>query len=358
MNIGILTLPLHINYGGILQAYALQTVLEHMGHEAYLISVLRRDCNGKGLLSKISSPLYLLKSYLNWKNKNLITNKFIRKYIKSKTYVYFCDIKSSDFDAIIVGSDQIWRSLFVPYIEDAFLNFTEGWNIKRIAYAVSFGSDIWDYNEKQTRNCMELIKRFDAVSLRESTGVELCKKYLKYDSNLVIDPTMLLDSDIYISLIKPNRLKTNQKQALFSYIIANTKNEQRTIEFFKKENKFDMKTIVLPDYHSNKRSQPTVNDWIQSIYYADYIYTDSFHCAVFSILFKKKFVIVDASNGSTRLKNLINMLNLSHEYIVDETTSPIDTLKTMMKIKVPEEDVYDALNRLRCESISFLEDNL
>ena len=191
MKIGILTLPLHTNYGGILQAYALQTVLERMGHEVSLIEKRREPFKlplwkaplsyGKRILKNmIGHPFPIF--YEQKLNREIpvvcqYTDKFIKKHIKRRIIDNYIDVHQYGFDAIVVGSDQIWRPKYFRPIEHAYLDFTEGWNIKRIAYAASFGTDKWEYTLKQTRICRRFLQSFDTVSVREISGVDLCREH-------------------------------------------------------------------------------------------------------------------------------------------------------------------------------------
>ena len=101
-----------------------------------------------------------------------------------------------EYDAFIVGSDQVWRPSYNQHLEQAFLNFTENWkNVKRIAYAASFGVDNWEFTKKQTKECKRLVQKFDFVSVREDTAVNLCKEHLGIEATHVLDPTLLLSAD-------------------------------------------------------------------------------------------------------------------------------------------------------------------
>lgn len=160
MRIGILTLPLFTNYGGILQAFALQTVLERMGHEVCLVERRRRPVKiplwkapfvyCKRIIQNVMGhPIPLL--YERKLNKEYVisqknTSEFVNRYVNRRVVKDFSEIHESDFDAIIVGSDQVWRpKYFKDGIERAYLDFAQGWKIKRLAYAVSFGTDEWEY---------------------------------------------------------------------------------------------------------------------------------------------------------------------------------------------------------------------
>src|SRR5690606_15864360 len=106
------------------------------------------------------------------------------------------------FDTYIVGSDQCWRPKYSPNITNYFLDFlNDKQNVIRISYAASFGTSDWEFNEPETKMCRDLIQKFDAVSVRESSGIELCQKYLDKEAQHVLDPTMLLELDDYITKI-------------------------------------------------------------------------------------------------------------------------------------------------------------
>ena len=153
------------------------------------------------------------------------TRPFINKHLKQRHIEKFSEINPSDYDAIVVGSDQIWRTIyakmFLQSTPAAFLDFAKGWNIKRIAYAASFGTDEWEYSENDTKVCCQLIRKFDAVSVRENSGVDVCSKHLLYDKAVhVIDPTMLLDANDYHSLFV-DKLKKNSGN-LMCYVLDET----------------------------------------------------------------------------------------------------------------------------------------
>ena len=195
MKIGILTLPLHTNYGGILQGYALQTVLEKMGHEVKVINLDRKPQSYskyeviKQFVSRVVSsvlrlriyPYYNVKKettmrYNNYLIKSRHTQPFINKYIH-KYWVknYMTDINENDFDAIVVGSDQIWSHIHASTIGgvcNAFLPLFTGKPTIRISYAASFGKDEWEYTDKETKVAKSAVKEFQGISVRESSGVE------------------------------------------------------------------------------------------------------------------------------------------------------------------------------------------
>ena len=227
MKIGIITLPLHTNYGGILQAYALQTVLERMGHQVDILEepLVYKHASLNRYIRRILKKCVGKRSIINYEGfmrkwqprvaSNI--NQFINTYIHRR--IVNCEsLTEGEYDAFIVGSDQVWRPSYNQHLEQAFLNFTENWkNVKRIAYAASFGVDNWEFTEEQTDECKKLIQKFDFVSVREDTAVNLCKEQLGIVATHVLDPTMLLSVDNYQKLI--GELKISDKPYLFSYLL-------------------------------------------------------------------------------------------------------------------------------------------
>lgn len=336
MKIGILTLRLSTNYGGILQAYALQTVLERMGHEAYLIEEKQKTLHlplwkaplsyGKRILKNITghpcSIFYEEKANREIRNLPIIsqyTSKFIDKYIKRRIIENFSEITENDYDAIIVGSDQIWRPRYFQHIERAYLDFTESWHIKRVAYAASFGTDEWEYTIKQTKKCAYMLQKFDAVSVREESGVDLCLNHFNVKATHVLDPTMLLDVKDYIKLFETAGTPKSSG-TLLVYILDESPEKAALIEKiankrclvpFKVNSKVDNLNAPL-----QKRIQPPVEQWIRGFYDAEFIVTDSFHACVFSILFNKPFVAIgNVDRGMSRFQSLLGIFGLENRLI-------------------------------------------
>lgn len=360
MRIGILTLPLHTNYGGILQAYALQTVLERMGHEVMVIDTP----NIKPTPSLFTLSKRLIKRlfgkrvgvFFEWKHNkeypiiSQYTQPFVDKYIHRKVVNTPDELKKEDFDAIVVGSDQIWRPIYYKNIENAYLAFAKDWDIKRIAYAASFGTDDWEYSKNQTVVCKELLKIFDAVSVRESSGIQLCKEHFFVDALHLLDPTMLLDKDDYIKQINIKDI-TKSTGNLLIYILDETKEKRDLIEYTSK--KYNLKSFKVnsrvDDWSApiNERIQPSVEQWLRGFYDAKLIVTDSFHACVFSILFNKPFfVIANEKRGYTRFSSLLNLFNLNDRLINNVTD--INYSK-----EIHWEKVNKNLETLKMNSINF-----
>lgn len=369
MKIGILTLPLHTNYGGILQAYALQTFLERMGHEVvvfdkpYIYSLpLWKKCLAypkraicKYVLQKNAIVRWEKVASYNNITVRQNTQKFISKYIDRKEIKAYSELSGKDYDAIVVGSDQVWRPKYFGIIENAFLAFAKEWNIKRIAYAPSFGVDTWEYSEEQTKSCKALVKKFDAVSVRELSGVELCEKYFDVDVEWVLDPTMLLNAEDYIELFRASDTPQSEGN-LLDYILDRDDDKETMIrQVASKANlkPFRMNSRVEdPTASLEERVQPPVEKWLRGIYDAKLVVTDSFHACVFSILFKKPFVVVaNRERGLSRIESLLGYFGLANR-IVDNTTEIADLPD------IDYEAVYEKFEGMRVKSMDFLKNAL
>lgn len=367
MRIGILTLPLHVNYGGILQAYALQTTLERMGHQVEIINVpftlpsISIVTMVKRFIKKL---LGKYPGYINYEGKfnqwlpiaaqNL--QSFKDKYLHmSQQYDDYSDILPNDYDCIVVGSDQIWRPrMLLSDISNAYLSFAEGWNIKRIAYSASFGTQNWEYTSLQTENCKKFLKMFDAVSVREDSGVANCLKYFGVKAVHTLDPTLLLTKDDYNELIKNVSPTCNHQ--VFAYILDLNSEKQQIVEEFSNKNNYEIRT-VNPELDNikcdtNKRIVPSVEEWLTAFRDSDFIITDSFHACVFSILYQKPFaVIVNNERGSSRFWSLLSMFGLTDRMV--NSLNDIDSLQ-----KIDYIQVYGKLALCKEQSFSYFNEYL
>lgn len=340
MKIGVLTLPLQANYGGLLQAYALQTVLEKMGHDVKVIvkSRYRRiSIWNKAILY----PSRLFRRFLlnqnvsireevafnhmldKLKNRQKYTDVFVGKYIHTLQIESFSEIKKGDFYAFVVGSDQIWRTKYAESMmqstKDAYLYFARNWKgIKRVAYAASFGTDEWEYSKKNTATCSQLIKLFDAVSVREESGVALCKQFLNYDDAVfMIDPSMLLDKDDYICLADEVSCE-HFNGGIFSYFLDNDEKTQNIERYTEKE--YNRMAFRLKENEHKDPFAPIkpVEMWFRAFQDAEVVITDSFHACAFSIIFNKPFwVMGNESRGLARFSSLLRLFGLEDRLIKD-----------------------------------------
>ena len=376
MKIGILTLPLHTNYGGILQAYALQTVLERMGHEVVVFDTPNKNFLPPLWKLPLSFSKRIVLKFLGKTNRVFIeryNNKvrsviaqyiqpFIDTYIHRKEIRCFKNLKQEDYDAIIVGSDQVWRIIYFPkswqgqQIENAYLDFAKKWNIKRIAYAASFGTENWEYDEEQTKKCKNLLHKFDAVSTREVDGVKLCKAKFEVDAHHVLDPTMLLSMDDYMALFKKANTPKSEG-TLLNYVLDETEEIDYLINKVATDKHLVPFAVNNPfEYDDSKplrqRIKPSVETWLRGFYDADFVITDSFHACVFSIIFKKQFVVVgNKDRGMSRFESLLKLFGLEDRLVDVHCDASILQ-------QIDYDNVYSIYDKLKESSMIYLSGSL
>lgn len=338
MRIGILTVPFNNNYGGFLQAFALKKVLTDMGHEVIFIS-RRRNKRRIPLLKRIlACPYYWLQEYRRAKHQTYLnqnTDKFKSKYLTPITEDYYTpkQLKNClkyNLDAVVVGSDQVWRYRYAKdSIDDFYCNFLKGTNVKRLAYAASFGTDEQEYPADKLKVCSELIKDFSLITVREQGGKELLVKYfgVKEDKvQVILDPTLLLSVDDYKELFK--HIEPPKEKYVFTYILDKNEDKQKLIDKVCKEKglvEFSM-SAQTGDTKNMKPIEP-VELWLSRVYHADYVVTDSFHGTVFSILFNKPFVVYgNKQRGASRFESLLGMFGLNQQYVSSSNECISETL--------------------------------
>ena len=340
MNIGILTQPLSFtnNYGAILQNYALQTILKREGFNPCTINrskplskmIFAASFLKRGLLKYIFQKNVILRALPTKKEFAIINQKiapFVGENIIQTESIYenkFDVIKKYQFDAYIVGSDQVWRPKYSPCLTNYFLDFLVGNNdVKKITYAASFGVDNWEFTKKQTKKCSTLVKQFNAISVREDSSIELCKKYLGVDAIQTLDPTMLLKKEDYINLVKQDNI-SERENILFSYILDTSDKKDNFIKKAVKESNLQHISGMPTNQFHLKQSKKDLSDciflsipeWIAGFKDAKFVITDSFHGAVFSIFFNKPFVVfANKGRGNARLNSLLKMFNIEERLI-------------------------------------------
>ena len=365
MRIGVLTLPLHTNYGGILQAYALQRVLQDMGHDVVLLDSYPQCPKMFPFLVQLAFYIkrFAFKVFLRRKTITVFYEKqqirqyplkehirqFYRRNIRHEDFDYINPKISQDFDALIVGSDQVWRPMYSPDIFNAYLSFAKDWvNVKRIAYATSFGTAEWEYSKEQPAECYRLVQMFDAVSVREESGVTLCKEHFSIDASWVLDPTLLVDTRHYMEHIA----KVDADYPLpmcFGYILDASEEKNAILYRIATTQGFQMSSFQNVDDPDNSAA-PSVESWLKAFHDAEYVFTDSFHGCVFSILFNKPFVVYgNKERGMARFHSLLSMFGLE-----DRLATTPDEAARVASLSIDWIRVNNRLSELRKVSKEFL----
>lgn len=312
MRVGIVTLPFHFNYGGILQAFALQKAIQNLGFEPILTE--QPNNNIKQILKQ---KLY--------KRSNIY--KFVKENFNLlKLHEPFCDdeLNINNINILVVGSDQVWRPDMginrKKNVDRYFLKTVPPNCIPKIAFAASFGIDHWDFTDIETNTVQNLINEFSYISVRETSGIKLCSQFLRVNNAIqVLDPTMLLEADYYKKILTKSPFKT-QKQHCFTYLLDyNSPSNQNIINSLLHKD-IELLTAKVERNILKKffNTQNSIEKWLSTIYYSDLIITDSFHGCVFSILFHKNFyVISNSAGGNTRIQSLLSLFGLNNRLITN-----------------------------------------
>lgn len=346
MRIGILTLPFEANYGWAVQRWALYHTIEKLGHQPTIIN-RRWSSNNTSCINSFKRFVYY----------NVICprfKRFVDKETPSVTPITRTPEEtfevSKHLDAVIVGSDQVWRIENTRLAGlDFFLDFLKDSPIKRLSYAASFGKDTWQGTEDDTIKVKNLLQKFNAISVREDSGVCLCNNLFDVESSHVLDPTLLLTADDYNLLLS----KPKSRQELVTYILDSTEEKRNTVSEIARQ--CNLKEVNL--YPSRSFTfYKSVYTWLEKIRDAHYVVVDSFHGMVFCILFHKQFaVFANSKRGLTRFTSLLGMLGL-----IERMTTVFGKEEVLKILKQPIDyvSVESMLATHRKKSLGFLENNL
>ena len=376
MKIGVITQPLKNNYGGLLQAYALQETLKRLDHDAIVLD--RHDKKVtlewkawlfvkyflRCLVGRRKRVFYPTDAQEKFVSQN--TSVFIQEHIVKTEILYSTEalsrvVEKGHFDALIVGSDQVWRPLY-SNIENCFLDFVENEkDVIRIAYAASFGVDHWEFMPKLTKRSSELVQKFDAVCVREDSGVELCNKYLGVAVQHVLDPTMLLDPGDYCALV----CEKNESESagdLMTYILDASSEKKAMVQHV--ESVLGLKSFSVMQrqkltYETQHNIQecvfPRVTKWLRGFMDAKFVIVDSFHGCVFALLFNVPFVAIgNKRRGMARFESLLRQFNLIERLIF----SPDDLIDELIWKPIDWEQINNTRAKLKADSQRFLVENL
>ena len=331
LKIGILTLRVDNNYGGHLQRYALSKVLHDLGHESVVLyfrstwvhdtwmkRIKKATKNAiKALLGREHNPiLYWMREDPQWEEIRAHAYPFYERYVKHSPLIYdnaslMKYVRESGYDAFIVGSDQVWRKAYTERwgVEHFFLDFVPR-GTKKIAYAASFGLPDMEYEEDEIKRLHALYKLFDAVSVREESGLDVLAMHgwTEPKAEIVLDSTMLLPKEHYQELIKDGNT-VSSKGNMFCYVLDENEEIKAKIELLAKQK--DMKPFYASIFGEQRMS---VEQWLRSFDDAEYVVTNSYHGIVFALIFNKPFYLIQNSDrGNARFASLMNMFGLKED---------------------------------------------
>lgn len=367
MRIGILTQPLYNNYGGILQNFALQTALKRLGHEAETVNFVQKPLRlslpqlWMAVIKNIARKLLGRKVlYVNpyTIQKKIYTStpekqRFIDKYIQKIDVLPPLTKKwvaNQSYEGYVVGSDQVWRPLYSPSIANFFLDFTKGLDVKRVAYAASFGVSNWELSHEQTMSAAECLKLFNGISVREKAAVAMCKEHLGVDAKHVIDPTMLLSAQDYHDVIHNHGTSGKEGNYILCYTLDYSSQVKRVVKLISSQLNA---RVYFVNGENIGGEDVSIEKWLSLIANAKHVVTDSFHGTVFSILFHRPFTtLINGERGAERVNSLLAMFGLEKNMI--------DTLSQCDEVNYQNnwESVEEKLCQYRKEAIEFLSNSL
>jgi hypothetical protein len=351
MKIGVMTYWWsNDNYGQLLQCYALQKYLRDAGHDAYLIRYdMSNDYPSLSLSSKIRkkmlnaiNPIKLYKHVLyriqakeriaaiadeETKNKARNFDGFRSKHIKQSEmlYYFYDELKENPpkADVYIVGSDQIWNPDFLSssWAKAYFLDFGEA-SVKRTSYAASFGKE--ELDDDFVKTITPLLQKFDYVSVREKSGLDICKQCGVNGAEWVPDPTILLEADLYRALYKDESFEKPTRPYVFFYFLGNGSDfsVDSVYDWAKSKNLEVIYVSANQQFDKHDKTYATIPQWLYLLEHAEYVITNSFHCCVFSLIFQKKFGVASLSKKNvgmnTRMNSLFELFQIKERWLFSE----------------------------------------
>ncbi len=354
MRIGIVTQPLHNNYGGILQNYALQQILRRLGHTPVTIDYIALRPLWKFVLSTCKTiVLYFVpkrrRPFASYRNKQTpqmqtFTDKHIVRTYPVKKYTAKL-LEAYHIDSLVVGSDQVWRPCYNRYLEDMFLAFARKCKIKKIAYSASFGVNAMEFSKSQLKRCVPLLQQFDKVSVREGSGVDLCQNYFQIHAEHTLDPTLLLSNEDYEQVCAT--VPKHNGKFIACYILDMVEDQRSHIS--RMAQNLHLETIY---FATDKNVSLSVEEWLAMFRDAAYVVTDSFHGTVFSIIFRKPFIsIVNKVRGADRFTSLLKTFGLETRSI----SSMEELTEELYSNSIDWHMVDTALSNAKKKSMDYLE---
>lgn len=377
MNVGILTFHFSDNYGAALQAYALRRWFAEQGHQVQFIDYRPAHIEHGGRLSLPTSPA---KFKANLKVVYLAASAFINEHFgnpgqRDKFVRFRRDLlgvaddqaptdndaalaRASTFDLLVAGSDQIWSpSQHFGFDPNYFFAFAHTFPGRRISYAASFGRD--RLSQAEAAQLPGLLSNFDAVGVREASGVQLVEQATGQKPVNVPDPTLLLSD---YSALTTSHEPTVKEPYVFCYALRSPDNIRPTAQLVAKS----LKAPILSPHNPHRRwleigttVHPDPAEWVSLLQKARFVVTNSFHGTVFSLMFKKPFIVAgltgDKATANARAINLLRAVGLE-----DRITSAFSAsqVQALMQQEIDWTVVHARLQTLREAGVGYLREQI
>lgn len=371
----ILTLPSFNNYGGVLQAYALQHVLQKLSIRnkqiCYLPRGLAQWFDQQGIRTRLGYWKILVKILLGKGASGLpmyLVARFFTLFREWYMNIYKLNTQRTQLsklakaDRFIVGSDQVWRCKYARQSENVpffFLSFATQEQRKRsIAYAASFGKDEWEGSPEETAECARLIGEFKAVSVREYSGIRLCREVFGVEAVHMPDPTLLLEPEDYSRLIRSLWTCRSTTPFMAIYLLDESdENKQLAQSISSQYGLYPQQLTPHEDaVKAMDRLPLTVPQWLRFMLDCECLITDSYHGCVFAIMFNKPFVCLgNKSRGSTRFDSLLDIFGLQDRLLINPSSEQVQKL-------MDDPIDWSKINNIRAKEkqrgLDFLKENL
>lgn len=367
MKVSVITVINTRNYGTVLQTAATKAVFEELGCETEFIDYTRKGQtpisaavsefteSRHGIIKKMMLfPIRIADKY----RAKLMFRNFLQTHIvlTKRKYFSFEELASNppDADLYCTGSDQTWNSGWNNGLEKSFFLEYAPENKKRISFSTSIGKSEWD--EAEYAQTAPLLKKYAFITVREKSAVEILAK-CGIHADWVLDPTMMVYPAFWKSFIRQNR-PTDEKYLLVYQLHQAHGNVDfnQQVERISKEKGLAVKTIKydIMGYLKHMKSSvylPTPEQFLNWIYYADYIVTDSFHGTAFSLNFEKQLSVICPERYSTRMRSILELTGLQDRIVADKKECPDRT-------EIEYSSVRAVLESSRKESISCIRSHL
>lgn len=374
MKIGIITHYYNsINYGGVLQAYALCRFLNDRGHTACQIayaptnrSLRDKPLSASEFMHKVDS--HIAKRVFRQRNRRIKAQmqasfQEFRQNIPHTECVYTKETirnAAEQFDMLITGSDQVWNP---NWFDSSFLLDFSGTPEKKLAYAASMG--VTTLSEKQGDAFRGDLLGFKAISTRERAAARALEAVTDRPVEVCVDPTLLLEAPQWDELASERIVPEGY---VFLYLLGGSEGVRRSAEAFARTT--GRRLVMIPDlmgaYRPGDRrvdaeriTTATPQDFLSLVKHADYVLTDSFHACVFSLLFHREFFAFERGGGtsmSSRIRELLEMFECPERFLAAGGRNALSQPQALAAARPT--DAYPLFEILRQRSIDFLERNL
>lgn len=324
------------NYGGILQTWALQQVLDGLGYDAFVDGTKASMPTERTLLGRCKSDLKRLlpttlvpktteRERLKFATSRPLfefTSSHIRTVAMHDRYGVPISRKHDEFHAFVVGSDQVWRPRTMNVVANLFAELPQDGR-PRLSYAASFGTDSLELRGEQVDLARSAARALTGISVREQSGIDIVRRSWGREATQHVDPTLLLEKEAYAAVGEYSTIESADGP-LIDYVLDNGREARAVVERVEGFLRESAVAIMPPQPRTWKafQSEParyekiTIPEWLSRIARAGYVVTDSFHGTVFAIINRRPFVAIrNNSRGAARFESLLALVGLSDRLV-------------------------------------------